>query len=150
MNTEKFKQQLIINEGLLNRPYRDTVGKLTIGVGRNLDDVGISTSEAMFLLDNDIKRVLDELVYHLTWFNQLDDIRQRVIADMTFNMGFYGLLTFSKMLKCLKEQDYVGTAKEMENSKWFKQTGLRAIRLKNMMETGVDSYDKAITGKGPA
>ena len=31
-----------INEGLRSKPYVDTVGKVTIGVGRNLTDRGLS------------------------------------------------------------------------------------------------------------
>lgn len=49
-----LKDMLIRHEGLKLKPYRDTVGKLTIGAGRNLNDLGISEREAMFLLDNDI------------------------------------------------------------------------------------------------
>ena len=45
------------HEGLRLKPYQDTIGKLTIGYGRNLDDRGISKEEAEYLLRNDISRV---------------------------------------------------------------------------------------------
>src|SRR4051812_27390106 len=41
VNRDALVNQLIIDEGLKLSPYTDTVGKLTIGVGRNLTDVGI-------------------------------------------------------------------------------------------------------------
>ncbi len=51
----RIKAQLIRHKGLKLKPYRCTAGKLTIGVGRNLDDCGISQTEAYVLLENDIQ-----------------------------------------------------------------------------------------------
>ena len=53
MNRDALISQLIIDEGIKLKPYTDSVGKLTIGVGRNLNDVGISEDEARFLLGNE-------------------------------------------------------------------------------------------------
>jgi lysozyme len=52
----RIKAQLVRYEGLRLKPYRCTAGKLTIGIGRNLDDCGISQTEAYVLLENDIPR----------------------------------------------------------------------------------------------
>ena len=52
---ERIKEQLVRHEGLRLKPYRCTAGKLTIGIGRNLDDCGISKTEAYVLLENDIQ-----------------------------------------------------------------------------------------------
>ncbi len=38
----RIKAQLVRHEGLKLKPYRCTAGKLTIGIGRNLDNCGIS------------------------------------------------------------------------------------------------------------
>jgi hypothetical protein len=46
-------------EGLRLKPYRDTVGKLTIGFGRNLEEKGISQLEAEFLLYQDIEQSIE-------------------------------------------------------------------------------------------
>ena len=51
----RIKAQLVRHEGLRLKPYRCTAGKLTIGIGRNLDDCGISQTEAYLLLENDIR-----------------------------------------------------------------------------------------------
>ena len=48
------KAQLKVDEGVKLKPYKDTVGKLTIGCGRNLDDIGISYTEVDYLLENDL------------------------------------------------------------------------------------------------
>lgn len=47
----RLHDMLIRHEGLRLKPYHDTVRKLTIGIGRNLDDVGITHEEALILLE---------------------------------------------------------------------------------------------------
>ncbi len=129
-------RQLIRYEGLKLRPYKDTVGKLTIGVGRNLDDVGISEQEAMILLDNDIERARLDLAKALPWVKTLDSVRQDVLINMAFNMGIGGLLTFKNTLASIKAGDYADAANKMLQSKWARQVGLRASELSQMMRTG--------------
>ena len=85
MSDENLKLMLLRHEGLKLKPYQDTVGKVTVGVGRNLDDVGISREEAMFMLDNDIKKAKLGLAHMFPWYLSLDDVRQAVMVDMTFN-----------------------------------------------------------------
>ena len=91
---EPLVDQLMRHEGLRLKPYRDTVGKLTIGIGRNLDDVGISRDEAMVLLKNDIDKTITALREHLPFYDSLSEARRNVLANMAFNMGIRGLLDF--------------------------------------------------------
>lgn len=116
-------------------PYRDTVGKLTVGYGRNLDDRGISEDEAGFMLDNDIDLVEEELE-RMPLYRGLDPIRQTVLANMAFNMGMPTLMTFSRMLGALAEKDWDRAAAEMMNSKWARQVGSRADELSELMRRG--------------
>jgi len=83
----KLTEQLTRHEGLRLKPYADTVGKLTIGVGRNLDDVGITEDEALMMLENDIKIARDELLSHFPAFNSLHDARLDCLINMVFNMA---------------------------------------------------------------
>jgi len=138
MNKLLLEAQLHLHEGSRRFPYRDTVGKLTIGVGRNLDDRGLSDDEISYLLQNDIRLVQEDLDRSLPWWRQMDEVRQRVLADMCFNLGISRLLLFRNTLKAMKEGDYELAASGMRNSLWFKQVGGRAIRLVKMMETGED------------
>lgn len=133
---EQLVQQLLRDEGLRLRPYRDTVGKLTIGVGRNLDDVGVSGDEARYLLHNDVSRTLYELASHLPWTTNLDLARRGVLANMAFNLGMAGLLGFKKMLRAVQNQRYLDAAREMLDSKWAAQVGDRATRLAKQMTSG--------------
>lgn len=138
MNRARLKLQLVHHEGIRLKPYHDSVGKLTIGVGRNLDDVGITNLEAKVLLENDIERVEAELLAKLPVYAALDDVRQRVLMDMAFNMGVAGVLGFTQMLQAINLRDFGDAAREMLDSKWAKQVGPRAVELAEMMRSGQD------------
>lgn len=136
MNRDALANQLVNDEGLRLKPYRDTVGKLTIGVGRNLDDVGISKQEAMMLLGVDIDKACADLDRFLPWWRDMSDARQQALANMAFNLGITKLQTFVNTLQAMKEGCYTDAAAGMRNSLWAKQVGARAERLATMMENG--------------
>ena len=97
--SESLEDQLIRHEGMRLDMYKDTVDVWTIGIGRNLEDVGLrSEAEAKFLLRSDISAVQKELRERLPWFEDLDPDRQQVLTNMAFNLGVTGLIRFSKTL----------------------------------------------------
>ncbi len=134
--SDNLKKQLIIDEGLRLFPYYDTVDKLTIGVGRNLTDVGITKEEAMCLLDNDITKVRTEIYQKLPWVATLNIERQNVLFNMAFNLGVPKLLEFKNTLYFIKLGYYETASKHMLNSKWARQVGDRAVRLAKIMRDG--------------
>lgn len=138
IDTPRFKSQLRLHEDERFRPYKCTAGKTTIGVGRNLDDVGISKEESDFLLSNDIARVERELDKAMPWWRQMTEVRQRVLADMCFNLGLDRLSGFVNTLAAMRRGDYDAAAEGMLASKWATQVGGRAKRLAAMMKTGKD------------
>jgi lysozyme len=133
---EELEEQLIRHEGLRLFPYKDTVGKLTIGVGRNIEDNGISEKEAMYLLKNDIERCSKILQENFYFYNFLTHTRKCVLVNMCFNLGFPRLMGFKKMLAALETHDYDTAADEMEDSKWARQVKGRAVELANQMRDG--------------
>jgi lysozyme len=133
MDIEALKDQLILHEGLKLEPYQCTAGKLTIGVGRNIEDIGITEDEARYLLDNDILRVCDELDRNLPWWRDLSDARQRVLVDMVFNLGISRFMQFQNTIAAIESGDYDLGAQEMLNSRWADQVGNRAKTLSRMM-----------------
>jgi lysozyme len=137
MDLTKLTALLLRHEGLRLKPYIDTVGKLTVGVGHNLSDKGISKSIAMAMLSEDITDTLNFLNLKFDWFKNLDDVRARAIADLTFDlMG--GLLDFHKMLEAIEVEDWDTAANELLDSKFAKQVPLRAKDLSYMIRTGKD------------
>ena len=131
-------RQLRLHEGERLKPYRCTAGKLTIGVGRNLEDRGITAQESAYLLANDIAAEERELLRALPWVAGIDEVRQRVLLDMSFNLGIVGLLGFKNTLATIQAGDYQRAAAMMLDSRWAKQVGARAERLSRMMATGKD------------
>jgi lysozyme len=128
--------QLRRDEGFRNFPYADIGGKLTIGVGRNLTDRGLSNLEIEFLLQNDIAQTRETLVARLPWFSNLDPIRQAVIVNMAFNLGFNGLEKFSALLAAAAKGDWATAGREMLDSAWARQVGDRANRLAQQIVSG--------------
>lgn len=133
---QKLLDMLELHEGVRRFPYRCTAGKLTIGVGFNLDDVGLYPEEIRFILDNRVNLLRKELAAELPWFVQLDEVRQAVLLDMAFNLGTQGLLKFKRTLGSIQSGNYVLAAEQMLQSLWAKQVGRRSVRLAKMMETG--------------
>lgn len=131
-----LREQLLRDEGLRLKPYKDSVGKLTIGCGRNLDDVGLSLTEAEYLLDNDIVRAAAAVLAHIPWTHTLDEVRRAALTNMCFNLGVKGLLGFKKSLAAMERGDWRTAAVEMLDSKWAKQVGVRAERLAKQIATG--------------
>ena len=130
-----LKEQLLRDEGLRLKPYRDTEGFLSIGVGRNLDGKGITKDEAFELLDNDIIEVTNLLNAKLPWVKDLHGPRFAVLVNMGF-MGVVKLLEFKKMLAAIKAEDWNKAAAELLDSKYAKQVGERADRLAQQLITG--------------
>ncbi len=139
MDKKQFTKELRRDEGVVPFAYQDHLGYWTIGVGRLIDKRkggGLSDAEIDFLLSNDIDRFEKQVIDALPWYSRLDDVRQRVLVNMAFNLGIAGLLGFKNTLAMIERGDYAGAAKGMLNSKWATQVGERARRLATMMETG--------------
>jgi lysozyme len=150
-------KQLMKSEGLRLEVYQDTLGIDTIGVGRNLEDRGITKDEldaldipsintvyqhgiteadAMYLLENDVQIVEDELVKAHPCVDRLDSVRQLVLVDMAFNMGVPRLCKFKKMWAAIHEEDFRTAAKEMLDSRWAVQVKSRSHKLAHAMHHG--------------
>jgi lysozyme len=156
-NRGTMAQELIVDEGERLKVYRCTAGKLTIGIGRNLDDVGIfphettalgltkqsciangiTKEQSRALFATDLDRVDADLDRRLPWWRQLDPVRQRVLVNMAFNLGIDGLCKFKNTLGMIRTGNYAGAAAGMLHSLWAKQVGKRAGRLSDMMRKGV-------------
>jgi lysozyme len=126
------------HEGVRLKPYKDSAGKLTIGVGRNLEDLGISSAEADTLLLNDILRIKVQAYDSFSWFKDLSKVRKDVVLSMIFNLGLHGFMEFRKTISAITRKDFELASKEMMNSEWAAQVGPRAYELSEMMR--IDQY----------
>jgi len=148
---DRIKEQLVRHEGLKLKPYRCTAGKLTIGIGRNLDYCGISQSEAYVMLINDIMNCEKQLQQKIPdIYNGLDEVRKSVLLNMCISipqsrfaplrepcyLGIGGLLEFNNTLAFIGAGDWERAANNMLVSRWAKQVGRRAIELSELMRKG--------------
>jgi len=133
----KLQRLLIKHEALRLKPYEDFLTEdITIGVGRNLDSLGITEEEALYLLNNDIERCDKELLYNFKWYPDLCRVRQDAMINLCFNLGITRLKTFKKALSAMKAGDYNLAADEFLDSKWADQVGYRALEISDMIRTG--------------
>lgn len=154
-DVEKLLAELIRDEGLIvGRSYRCTAGKLTAGVGRNLDDNPLSAEECRQLgisndqarrhgftrdqaladLRNGVAKCEADLDRRLPWWRGLSDARQRVLLNMCFNLGVNRLLDFGNTLKMIEAGQWSAASVNMLKSLWARQVGPRSVRLAAMMK----------------
>ena len=150
-------QKLVAHEGMRLDVYKDTLGINTIGIGRNLDDRGITKDEldwmdypsieyvysdgiteadAIYLAQNDVHIVEEELLRAHPCVDRLDAVRQLVLVDMAFNLGVPRLSKFKKMWAAIHEDKFDVAAKEMLDSRWANQVKSRATKLAHAMHHG--------------
>lgn len=143
-----LEQMLTLDEGVRYEPYHCTAGKLTIGVGRNLDDRGISEDEAQLMLKNDIRIVTHELLNDddvCRIFVKQSDARKLALKNMAFNLGLPTLKKFRKMWAALDAGDYDKAADEAMDSRWYRQVGNRGDRIVSVIRNdSLDSYEEVL------
>jgi lysozyme len=136
----KFRRLMVRDEGYSVYPYSDAVGKITIGIGYNLSDRGISPQWIEEQFSNDAKFFYHSLSQDFPWFSKLTEDRQLILVNMAF-MGYKTLCNFTKMLQALENEDYKAAAREMLASRWAQQVGQRAVRLADGMVKGELEWD---------
>jgi len=132
---KQLKKELTVYEGFRGKPYLCTSGKLTVGIGRNLEDRGLTLEEAEYLLDSDIQECLGAVRAHLPWSEMAPEICCEVLVHMCFNLGIKGLLGFRQTLAAMESGEWARAAKEMKNSRWAKQVGKRSDQLAEKIES---------------
>jgi lysozyme len=130
-------EQLERHEGRRRFPYVDTVGKLTIGVGRNLTDRGLSDDEVDYLLMNDVQECVADLRGY-EWWAGLDDVRRNVLIEMRFQLGSAGFRAFKATLAAVALGDYAKASAQMLRSKVAReQAPARWKTLARQMASGI-------------
>jgi len=154
---DDFIKKLVAHEGLRLEVYQDTLGIDTIGIGRNLEDRGITEQEladldipniehvyeygiteadAVYLATNDVQIVEEELLRAHPCVDSLDSVRQLILMDMAFNMGVPRLNKFKNMWAAIHSEDFPTAAKEMLDSRWANQVKSRSVKLAHAMHHG--------------
>ena len=162
MDIKKLREQLDIHEGIRSKVYTDTTGHRTIGIGFNLErsdapqiikSIGADYSKVLSgkqtltakqihkLLDYDINQLESQARNLVSNYDSLNDVRQRVVLDMIFNLGVHGFRKFKATRGAIESKQYGLAARRMRNSLWYRQVKSRGRHLCKMMETGQDVYN---------
>lgn len=146
IDRERLRTQLAKHEGNKNFVYDDVTGKPigegtfvrgkpTIGVGRNLQERGLSEDEIRYLLDNDINDAA-MYVHRYPWFVNLDGVRQNAVAELMFNLGPTKFAGFKKFIGFMNESRWAQAGEELKRSLWYTQVKGRADTIIKMITTG--------------
>ena len=120
-------KQIKEHEGLVLKPYKCPVGKLTIGYGHNLEDNGLTKSACEYILFEDIKEAKRNLyaVFTKDFFDDLKDNQKIALIDMMFNLGLSRFLTFKKFILAVKQRNFDRASVEIIHSKAYTQAKRR-------------------------
>ena len=146
MPITSLRQMLTLHEGFRQKAYDDKTGKtlrrtqtlqgkLTIGVGRNLSDRGLTRAEVSLLLDHDIARATKSAERY-PWFEGLTVPRQAVVVSMIFNCGPAGWAGFTKTHAALAAARWEEAGVELLRSRYAEQVGDRALHLAEILRSG--------------
>ena len=120
----------------------DTIqGKITGGIGHNFSDRPLSDATIQFILGEDLVACEADLDRNIPWWRSLDDVRQSVMMDLEFNMGWSTLSHFAPTMALIRAGSYADAAQHLRGSAWYQQVGSqpgqRGYNLAQAMETGV-------------
>jgi len=158
-NLSPLEDQILFHEGVRDKVYVDPGGNLAIGVGFNLDrgdakekieslglkypDVRsgkarLNDNQIIWLFKQDVSQAVNDAKKFAgeSWDN-LSDVRKRVLTDMAYTLGFPRLSKFVSLKKALLKGDYKLAAQSMLGSKWFKQVKSRGSRLVRAMSENI-------------
>ena len=129
-------RQLKRHEGMKLKLYKCSAKKWSIGIGRNLQDIGISEDEAETLLRHDIIEATNQLLNAFPWMGALNDARASAMINFTFNVGIGTVKKFKQTMEYMKNCDYENAATALLDSRYAKQVGSRANEIAEQIRTG--------------
>lgn len=145
---EKLLAWLKAEEGFSATAYPCSEGKLTIGYGYNLEAHGVPASRAKGLvwtreqadkaLRFEVEAAMAELEAHWPrWDDEFDQVRQAVFVSGIYQLGVGGAATFKRTVACLRAHNFEGAVRNLNLSKWARQTPNRVGRITQMLLSGV-------------
>jgi len=138
------------HEGRRKKPYRCPAGKLTIGVGHNIDanplpidikrhleEFGYIDNEMIDrLLNTDIRHAVADCQVIFPQFNTFSDNRRMALVDFVFQLGFTGARRFVRSVKAINAEQWDDAARYMAESEWARQTPARAAEVIKLIKEG--------------
>lgn len=132
----ELETELIVDEGKRLKPYKDTHGNVSIGIGRNLSGVGISEKECQDMFVDDCISAISALDTYINWWRSSPPNVQRVLINLCFNMGWQKFSAFHQFLQLVQAGDYEAAANDLQSTTWWSQVGGRGPRMVNRLLAG--------------
>ena len=143
MDMDKLREEIEVDEGVVEEIYLDHLGYPTFGIGHLVTDAdpehgqevgtSVSTERCRSAFDVDVEQVIADCQILYPDLDNLPEEVQRIIANMMFNMGRPRLSKFANMKAAVDEGDWNRAADEMMDSRWYNQVTNRAERLVERM-----------------
>jgi GH24 family phage-related lysozyme (muramidase) len=146
MSDEDIKKMIIKHEGIRNKPYKDSLGLWTVGVGHLIGDGykgqsapppewnrEFSNEEVMKMFDEDYAHHKSAAM-KIPGYDKVDSKGQGALTDLTFNMGPSWISKWPKLKKQLGEGDTQAAASNLQESKWYGQVGNRAPTIVSLLK----------------
>jgi lysozyme len=132
------------HEGVRTKPYKDSLGLWTVGVGHLIGDGKTLPPEwnREFTMEEVNKMFYDDYMSHkkaamrIPGFNLVNAKAQGALIDLTFNMGNYWYNNWNKFKAAMANGDVLSAAAELENSKWYTQVKSRAVTIVSLIKQG--------------
>tara|TARA_B110000503_G_scaffold138833_1_gene225797 strand:- start:767 stop:1759 length:993 start_codon:yes stop_codon:yes gene_type:complete len=142
MSEEDIKKMIINHEGMRNKPYKDSLGLWTVGVGHLIGDGKSLPKEwdREFSQEEIMKMFDDDYAHHRTaaqkipGFSKLDTSGQGALTDLTFNMGPSWIKKWPKLQEQMANLDLAGAASNLEGSKWYAQVKSRGPTVVDLLK----------------
>jgi GH24 family phage-related lysozyme (muramidase) len=141
VDIEQLRETLKVDEGIKYEIYKDHLGYPTFGIGHLIVEsdqeygepvgTGVHLNRVNEAFDEDVAVMVDEAKKLFPDLEDLPEEAQQVIVNMTFNMGRPRLSKFKKFIAGVNAGDWEKAAVEMMDSRWAKQVGSRAERLRD-------------------
>ena len=146
----ELKELLERHEGRKRFPYHCTAGKLTVGVGHNIDAKGLPNyiqdyldrngfiKDEMIdeLLEQDVQDAINDCEKLYPFFLTFSDVRQYALIDFLFNVGLGTARQFKNTNKAINAEKWEEAAEGFEKSLWYKQVKNRAVEIVKMIREG--------------
>ena len=157
MSEDEIKKMIIAHEGIRNKPYKDSLGLWTVGVGHLIGDGKSLPPEwnREFSQEEIMKMFEDDYAHHrlaaqkIPGFGKLGTSGQGALTDLTFNMGPSWIQKWPKLKEQLANLDLAGAAANLEGSKWFGQVKSRGPTIVGLLKDSAVMAEKGGVFSGP-
>lgn len=147
------KKMIIKHEGIRDKPYKDSLGLWTVGVGHLIGDGKTLPEEYNRTFTNaEIMKMFDDDFEHhakaaekIPGYNKSNQPAQGALIDLTFNMGTSWYKKWPTFVKKLSEGDFQGAAEELASSKWATQVKSRAQTIIGLITGGGEGSSSPVS-----